>query len=61
MFNNSPDVVDVAGLCSMLHISKKTAYELLHTNQIEHRKIGRIYRIRKDAVIKFMDSINESH
>lgn len=56
MFEKFPDVIDVQGLCDMLHISKKTAYRLLCNGQIPYRKIGRIYRIRKRDVIKFMST-----
>ncbi|WP_081820357.1 helix-turn-helix domain-containing protein [Robinsoniella sp. KNHs210] len=56
MFNDFPDVVDVTTLCKMLKIEKKSAYNLLHKKQIPYKKIGRLYKIRKDAVIEFMNS-----
>ena len=61
MFKSYPDVVDVHGLCQMLHISKRSAYELLHKNQINHVKIGRIYRIRKESIIEFMASTDSDN
>ena len=54
MFSEYPDVIDVATLANMLHISKKAAYGLLTQKEIPHRKVGRIYRIPKKAVIDFL-------
>lgn len=54
MFAEYPDVIDVYTLAKMLGISKRLAYGLITTNQISHRRIGRLYRIPKKAVIDFM-------
>lgn len=55
MFAEYPDVVDVHTMAKMLGIGRRLAYDLLTTNQIAHRRIGRrIYRIPKKAVIEFM-------
>lgn len=54
MFKKYPDVVDVSTLAEMLQISRKAAYALLADGSIKHRKIGRIYRIPKKAVIEYM-------
>lgn len=54
MFAEYPDVVDVYTLAEMLQISRRAAYTLLGEGAIKHRKIGRIYRIPKKAIIDFM-------
>lgn len=54
MFAEYPDVVDVTTMAEMLQISRKAAYELLSQDKIAYRKIGRIYRISKQAIIEFM-------
>lgn len=54
MFKEYPDVVDVSTLAEMLQISRKAAYALLADGAIKHRKIGRIYRVPKKAVIEFL-------
>lgn len=54
MFAEYPDVVDVYTLAEMLQISRRAAYTLLGEGAIKHRKIGRIYRIPKIAVIDFL-------
>ena len=56
MFESYPDVLDVSQLCDMLHIGRKSAYKLLHENQLSYRKIGRIYHIPKYSVIQFITS-----
>jgi excisionase family DNA binding protein len=54
MFKEYPDVVDVLTLAKMLQVSRKAAYGLLADGRIKYRKIGRIYRIPKNAIIDFM-------
>ena len=54
MFDKYPDVLNVALLAEILHISPKAAYKLLAENKISHCKIGRIYRIPKIAVINYL-------
>lgn len=53
-FKEIPDVITVQQLAAILHISGRSAYKLLHTGVITHRKIGRIYRIPKAAVIDYL-------
>lgn len=54
MLESYLDVLDVNDMCSILNIGRKTAYQLLNTGEIPCRRIGRIYRIRKDAVIEYL-------
>lgn len=53
-FSSYPDVVTVQDLQKMLNISRNTAYNLINTNAIPYRKIGRIYRIQKSDIISFL-------
>ena len=54
MFEDYPDVVDVQQMSQMLGISTKTAYKLLRANNIQHLKIGRIYKIPKISMLRFI-------
>lgn len=54
MFSSYADVVDVKDVCAMLRVSKKKVYALLKEGKISYRKIGRVYRIPKEAVVKFI-------
>ncbi|WP_418793863.1 helix-turn-helix domain-containing protein [Paenibacillus phytohabitans] len=43
-------------MCEMLGgISTKTAYKLLHENEISHFKIGRIYKIPKINILLYLN------
>jgi excisionase family DNA binding protein len=55
MLNTYKDVLDVNDLCAVLRISRKTAYSLLKQGIIPYKKIGRVYRIRKTAVIEYLN------
>lgn len=50
------DVLDIKELCEILRISRKTAYQLLHSGAIPCRKIGRNYKIRKDMVEEYLSN-----
>lgn len=39
-----------------LYISKSTVYDLLRTGKLEHFKIGKHYRIRKNALDDFISA-----
>ncbi len=54
MFEQYPDVISVADICEILHIGKRSAYNLLHEGKISYRRIGRIYHIPKSSVISFI-------
>lgn len=52
---SAPDVLTVAQVADILCISKRASYKLLADGLIRHRKIGRIYRIPKQAVIEYLE------
>ena len=54
MLEKYDDILTVKELCEVLHIGRKLAYSLLQNGEIESRKIGRIYRIPKASVIKYL-------
>lgn len=54
MFEMFPDVVNVTQLCKMLGVGKKTGYALIHEQKIPYRRIGREYKIPKDAIIEYI-------
>lgn len=54
-----PDVLNISDLCNILRIGKRSAYKLLRDNMIPYRKIGRIYKIPKTGVEKFLASGNQ--
>lgn len=56
MLENYHEVLEIKDLCSILRIGRKTAYQLLKSGYLPYRKIGRVYKIRKDALIKYLNN-----
>ena len=54
MLDEFKDVLTVEELCEALKISKRLAYDLIRDGTIPVRRIGRIYRIPKIAVINYL-------
>lgn len=51
---NYDDMITIDELCEMLSIGRNTAYHLLNTNKIKAFKIGRIWKIPRDAVTEYV-------
>ena len=58
MFKEYDDVITVKELCEMLKIGKNTAYDLIHSGQIESIYVKRQIRITKSSVIAFLKKRN---
>ena len=54
MFEQYADVITIKELCEMLKIGKNTAYDLIHSGQIESVYVKRQIRIAKASVIQFL-------
>lgn len=54
MLNGYDDVLEIKDLCAILKIGRKTAYKLLQDGDIPYRRIGRVYKIPKDALIQYL-------
>ena len=50
-----PAVLRVEDLMPLLSIGRNTAYKLVRSGQIHSIRIGRDYRIPRDAVIRFLE------
>lgn len=59
MFNNYPDILTVEQLCEILDIGKNTAYKLLNSGAIKSIRIGKVHKIPKISVIKFITTTAE--
>ena len=60
LFKNYPDVVSVLQLQQMLGIGKNTAYTLLKNNTIQSIRIGKVHRIPKTNIIKYMKTAEKN-
>lgn len=54
MFDSYPDVLKTSDVQRMLHIGKKSVYDLIHSKRIHAKKIGKNYRISKESVVHFI-------
>lgn len=55
MFQNDyNDMVTIDELCEMLAIGHNTAYRLLNAGEIKAFKIGRIWKIPREAVSEYV-------
>ena len=57
MFNSYPDVLSVKQLCEILNIGKNTAYKLLQSGEIKNIKIGKVYKIPKKEVRRYINRL----
>lgn len=52
--NELPAVCSICELAAYLRVGKNTAYELIQTGQIPAVRVGRQFRIRREAVLEFL-------
>ena len=61
MLDSYRDVLTVQDLCEILRIGKRTAYRLLHSQEIPNRQIyGRRFIIPKKYVIAYLDNCSNA-
>ena len=58
--NDLPLVMHVEDLMSILSIGRNAAYSLVRSGQIRSFRIGRCYRITKDAVKEYLEKASIS-
>ena len=49
------DVLTTQEVCEILGVSKKTVYKLLKSNELTYKRIGSLYRIRKQSLIEYLE------
>lgn len=54
MFTEYAEIVTIDELCEMLNIGKNSAYELLNHKKIKAFRIGRDWKIPRDAVEQYI-------
>lgn len=55
-FEELPYFLTVEQLASLMHISKPTAYDMVHANQVKVITVGRQYRIPKESIRELVAS-----
>jgi len=56
MFKEFPDVVSIKQMRTMLGVGRNTAYDLIKENKIQSIRIGRVHKIPKANIIKYLHS-----
>ncbi len=51
----SCEIMTVDEVASMLRVNKKTIYDAIARKEIPCQKIGRIFRFRREAVLKWLN------
>lgn len=59
-YNDLPLVMRVEDLMPILSIGRNSAYRLVRSGEIRSFRIGRCYRITKDAVQEYIEKANFS-
>ena len=54
VFKDYPDVLDVKQVSQLLSVSTKTVYRLLRNGDLDSLKIGRVFRVPKVNVMKYV-------
>lgn len=54
MLNEYGDFLTVPEICHILDVGKNTVYEMLKNKQIRNFRIGKRYKITRDAVVDFI-------
>jgi len=54
MFRESPDILTVEEACEALRIGYNAMYELLNSGKLKAYKNGRVWRIPKSSIIKYI-------
>lgn len=56
MLNNYRDILTVYDVAEILYIGKNRAYELLASGELKGFKIGRVWKIPKEAVQEYISN-----
>ena len=54
MLDDYGDFLTIDEICGVLDIGKNKAYELLRSKQIKNFRIGKQFRITRDAVVDYI-------
>jgi excisionase family DNA binding protein len=51
----NPDFMTVSEVANMLKLSRVTVNRLIHKNELKAHKFGKLYRIQKEEVKRYLD------
>lgn len=59
MFDEYPEILTVEDACEALRVGYNAMYELLNSGKLKAYRNGRVWRIPKDSVIKYIVQCTE--
>ena len=57
---DTDEVLDARGVMTLLGLGRNAIYAACARNEIPHRRIGKVLRFRKSAVMRWLDSCGRS-
>lgn len=60
MFDEYPEILTVEDACEALRVGYNAMYELLNSGKLKAYRNGRVWRIPKDSIIKYIVQCTES-
>lgn len=60
MFDEYPEILTVEDACEALRVGYNAMYELLNSGKLKAYKNGRVWRIPKDSIKKYIVQCTES-
>lgn len=54
--NALDDVLDIVGAAALLHVSRDALYDEVGKNAIPHRRIGKLIRFSRTALLRWLDA-----
>ncbi|MCD8397706.1 MAG: helix-turn-helix domain-containing protein [Lachnospiraceae bacterium] len=61
MLEKYSDVLTIEDTAEALRLSRRSVMHLLNDGKIRYRKIGRVYRISKKALLDYLDCEQENN
>ncbi len=55
MLSDYPDILTINDICKILNFSQKTVYKLVHSKEINAKKICRQFRIQKTELLRYLN------
>jgi excisionase family DNA binding protein len=57
----NPDFMTISEVANMLKLSRITVNRLIHRNELKAHKFGKVYRIQRDEVKRYLDASDTSN
>ncbi len=55
-----PEILTVKEVCDILKVSKSTLYRVIRSNELQAVKVRSAIRIKKDDLVRYIDSYGQA-